>query len=97
MDFQVVQLAYCFFLSEKRIVDHPPTPRSRCKGTSHPVTQSTSHLTLGLLSAEVPGKATNGGTRGSGMVYRSYTAFLDEQQMEKEVVQLCYCRSGFPR
>ena len=53
MDFQVLQLAYCFFLSEKRIVDPPPTPRSRyqsCKGTKSPSPRG--HSTLGLLSAE---------------------------------------------
>lgn len=72
MDFQVLQLAYRFFLSEKRIVDSPPTP------AEVPITQSPESLDfrVTLLSAEILGKATNGGTKRSVIVHTSYTASL---------------------
>ena len=84
------------FLSEKRIVDPPPTPHSRYL-VPKLQESSPSHLTLrvGLLSAEVPGRATN---REKGnrrhILYRLFKNWMrrkvdclqTRKAMEKEVV-----------
>ena len=71
MDSRFYNWPIVLFLSEKRIVDPPPTPHSRYLV---PKLQRYESPTLGLLSAEVPGRATNGGTRGCVIVYTFYTA-----------------------